>query len=269
MTTNKINTFYTPLGNLDVEHLGHGSLRFELDGMQIYVDPYSDICDYSKLPKADLIFITHAHTDHYDFNAIDLISTPKTEYIISKAVHTCLENDLPTLKLNLDNNALQVDPSTNLVSLATAKSCLKGGSIHTLYNGDHYNLKGMGITAIAAYNIKHKRDNGNPFHIKGEGNGYLINFGGFKMYIAGDTEFILEMNTISLPDIAFLPKNLPYTMADEEFLEAANAIKPKNLYPIHFFEIDAKSLAKRLDKGICMYVDGVHYTNPTLDLELE
>lgn len=269
MTTNKINTFYTPIGNLDVEHLGHGSLRLELNGMQIYVDPYSDVCDYSKLPKADLIFITHAHTDHYDCNAIDLVSTPKTEFIVSKAVETCFNNDLPTLSLNLDNNSLQVDPSTNLVSLESAKLCLKGAPVHVLYNGDTSIIKDLEVTALPAYNIKHKRDNGHPFHIKGEGNGYLVSFGGVKVYIAGDTEFIPEMEYISNPDIAFMPKNLPYTMSDEEFLEAANSIKPKNLYPIHFFEMDAKSLAKGLSKGVCMFVDGVHYTNPTIDLEIE
>lgn len=269
MTNNKINTYYSPLGNLDVEHLGHGSLRLELNGMQIYVDPYSDVCDYALLPKANMIFITHAHTDHYDCNAIDLISTPESEFIISKAVETCIKNDLPTLKLNLDNNPMQVDPSTNLVSLVSAKRCFKDAPIHVLYNGDTKTVNGIEITAVPAYNINQKRENGNPFHIKGEGNGYLLNIGGLKVYIAGDTELIPEMDYISFPDIAFLPKNLPYTMSDSEFLAAVNSIKPKNVYPIHFFEIDAKSLAKGLDKGICLFLDGVHYTNPAIDLELE
>ena len=60
-------------------------------------------------------------------------------------------------------------------------------------------------------------------------------------------------------DIAFLPKNLPYTLSDEKFLEAANMINPKNLFPIHYFEIDGKKLAAGLNPGISMYIDGVNY----------
>ena len=51
-------------------------------------------------------------------------------------------------------------------------------------------------------------------------------------------------------DIAFLPKNLPYTMTDDEFVGLANQLKPAVLYPIHYFEIDYPALSARLDKGI-------------------
>ena len=75
------NTFYTPLGLVNVEHLAHGSLHLDWEGMHIYVDPYSDLYDYSKMKKADLILLTHAHTDHYDCKAIKDIATPNTEFI--------------------------------------------------------------------------------------------------------------------------------------------------------------------------------------------
>ena len=267
MTTCKVNTFYTPVGLLNVKHLGHASLHIDWEGMHIYVDPYSEVCDFTKMKKADLILLTHAHTDHYDCKAIADISTPNTEFIVSKSVGTCIKNDLPKLKLDLDDNELNVDPSTTLEDMLSAISCIKNSTVHVLYNGDEIRTKGIDISAVPAYNIIRKRENGNPYHIKGEGNGYILNFGGFKIYIAGDTELIPEMEYIKFPDMAFLPKNLPYTMSDEEFLEASNRIRPKNLFPYHYFEIDAKHLMRGLMPGICLYVNGVHYTNPVADLE--
>ena len=69
---------------------------------------------------------------------------------------------------------------------------------------------------------------------------------------------LLLMAVAKGADIAFLPKNLPYTLSDEKFIEAANMIKPRNLFPIHYFEIDWKKLAAGLAPGIGLYVDGVH-----------
>ena len=57
-------------------------------------------------------------------------------------------------------------------------------------------------------------------------------------------------------DIAFLPKNLPYTLSDEKFIEAANMIKPKNVYPIHYFELNPQVLVEGLATGICIYIEG-------------
>ena len=87
---------------------------------------------------------------------------------------------------------------------------------------------------------------------------------GFEFYIAGDTELIPEMNDLTPMamqasgglDVAFLPKNLPYTMSDKEFISAANLIHPKFLFPIHYFELDKKVLREGIDTGICTYVNG-------------
>ncbi len=249
------NTFYTPLGLVNVEHLAHGSLHIDWEGMHIYVDPYSDCYDFSKMKKADLILLTHAHFDHYDSKAIAQIATPNTEFIVSKGVETCLMNNLPSMGLNLDDNELNVDPSTNLENALKSVHSLKNCTVITLLNGNSIRIKGIGITATPAYNVENKRDNGKPFHLKGEGNGYLLDMDGFKIYIAGDTEFIPEMEIAKGADIAFLPKNMPYTLSDEKFVEAANFIKPKNLFPIHYFELDPQNL-KGLATGICLYVNG-------------
>lgn len=274
MKTSIYNSFYTPMGLVNIEHLAHGSVHLEWEGMHIYVDPCSDFFDFTGCKKADLILLTHAHTDHYDTKAIEQIAMPNTTFIVSKGVKTCLENDLLSMrssrKLNLDDNPLNVDPSTNLVNMLKIPK-LRHCKVITLENGESVSSIGLTITAVPAYNINQKRDNGKPFHIKGEGNGYIISMQGVDIYFAGDTECIPEMKELAPNaerkskwaksiqgeiDIAFLPKNLPYTMSDEEFVKAANIIKPKNLFPIHYFEMDAKALSKALDTRICLYVNG-------------
>ena len=135
-------------------------------------------------------------------------------------------------------------------------SCIKHSKIDVLKNGDKLTCRGINVEAVPAYNVKRFRSNGKPYHIKGEGNGYILTIGGFRIYFAGDTEFIPEMKAAKGVDIAFLPKNEPYTMLDDEFIMAANFIKPKNLFPIHYFEIDPKILQKGLEPGICLYIEG-------------
>jgi len=113
-------------------------------------------------------------------------------------------------------------------------------------NGDVQTLKDMIIEAVPAYNIQHKRDNGQHFHPKGAGNGYILTFGELRVYVAGDTENIPEMKDIENIDIAFLPMNLPYTMTPEMVADAAKMVKPKILYPYHFGNTDTNQLIELL-----------------------
>jgi L-ascorbate metabolism protein UlaG (beta-lactamase superfamily) len=86
------------------------------------------------------------------------------------------------------------------------------------------------------------RESGEPFHIKGTCNGYVITFGEKRVYVAGDTENTPEMKALEDIDIAFLPMNLPYTMTPEMVADAAKAFKPKILYPYHFGETDVSKI---------------------------
>ena len=113
-------------------------------------------------------------------------------------------------------------------------------------NGDVQTVNGLKIDAIPAYNLVHKRDNGQPFHQKGVGNGYIITFGDKRVYVAGDTENTPEMKSLREIDCAFLPMNLPYTMTPEMVADAAKAFRPKILYPYHFGNTDTSKLLKLL-----------------------
>ncbi len=189
-------------GDLWVHFIGHGSIMLSFNNRIIHVDPFSKLADYSKLPKADLILITHDHQDHLDPAAIDRIKTANTKIILTEK---CAEK-------------------------------VSGGIV--MRNGDVQTVMGIKIEAVPAYNIIHKRDNGQPFHPKGQGNGYVLTFGDKRLYIAGDTENTPEMKALKNIDVAFLPMNLPYTMTPEMVADAAAAFRPKILYPYHYSDTD-------------------------------
>ncbi|MCE5248638.1 MBL fold metallo-hydrolase [bacterium] len=208
--TFETDTFTTSGGDLTITFIGHGTLMFSFGGKIIHVDPWSKLADYSKLPKADIILVTHEHGDHLDLSAIAAASKESTKII-------CTE--------------------------ACAKQ-IKGGEV--MKNGDTKTVSGLKITAIPAYNIVNKRDNGSPFHPKGVGNGYIVTFGDKRVYVAADTENTPEMKALRNIDIAFLPMNLPYTMTPEMVADAARAFRPKVLYPYHFGETDTLKLTELL-----------------------
>jgi len=188
----------TSAGNLEITFIGHGSLMMAFEGKIIHVDPYSRQADYSKLPKADLILLTHDHPDHLDPVALRYVRTSQTMVV------------LPPI----------------------CASKVPGGIVMT--NGGVQTIMGITVEAVPAYNLVHKRDNGQAFHPKGEGNGYVLTFGDKRIYVAGDTENTPEMKALKQIDCAFLPMNLPYTMTPEMVADAAKAFSPKILYPYHY-----------------------------------
>ena len=113
-------------------------------------------------------------------------------------------------------------------------------------NGDVQIIEGIKFEAMPAHNIIHKRDNGQLFHPKGPGNGYILTFGDKRVYVAGDTENIPEMKTLQGIDVAFLPMNLPYTMTPEMVADAVKSFRPKILYPYHYGDTDTSKLLELL-----------------------
>jgi L-ascorbate metabolism protein UlaG (beta-lactamase superfamily) len=206
----------TSTGDLKITFIGHGTLMFTYGGKVVHVDPWSQLADYSKLPKADLVLITHEHRDHLDLKALDAIRKQGTVVIATDIV------------------AKQVK------------------DVLVMKNGDVMASQGFTIEAVAAYNLVHMRSPGTPYHPKGDGNGYVITFADRRVYIAGDSENTPEMKALRNIDVAFLPMNLPYTMTPEMLADAAKAFRPKILYPYHFGETDTQKLAALMkgQKGI-------------------
>jgi L-ascorbate metabolism protein UlaG (beta-lactamase superfamily) len=204
------DTLHTASGDLVVTFIGHGTLMLNQNGTVIHVDPVGYYANYDSLPAADLILVTHQHGDHLDAKSIGKITTAATVLYINRAGFEQL------------------------------------GQGKVLANGDHAEYRGIGIDAVPAYNLVHKRDNGEFFHPRGMGNGYVLNFNGTRVYIAGDTENVPEMAGLAGVDVAFLPMNLPYTMTPEMNAAAVRMIEPKIYYPYHYGDTNLDELLNLL-----------------------
>ncbi len=199
-------------GSLKIHFLGHATLMLDYNGWIIHVDPVGAEADYAALPPADLILITHEHSDHLDPAVVARITRPGTVIVANPA----------------------------------AAEKLRGAV--ALRNGESHTVGSVKVEAVPAYNTSPGRDR---FHPKGRDNGYLLTIAGKRLYIAGDTEDTPEMKALKDIDIAFLPMNQPYTMTPEQVAKAARAFKPRLLYPYHTGDTDTARLAALLEgKGV-------------------
>lgn len=216
--TYEVDAFQTKSGKtLKFYALTHASIRIQYDGKEIEIDPVTKLgnktIDYTSMPKADYLLVTHEHFDHFNPEAIKLLTGDKTRFITNKRCADMF------------------------------------GSGEVMKNGDKIQLANdFTIEAVPAYNITEGRT---QFHPKGRDNGFILTIDGLRIYIAGDTEDIPEMADIKNIDIAFLPCNQPYTMTTEQLVKAAKMIKPKVLFPYHYGQTDVTGIPAQLkDEGI-------------------
>lgn len=201
------DVYQTSGGKLTIQFIGHGTLLFDYNGKVIHIDPWSKLTNYGLLPKADIVLLTHAHADHLDSVALNLIAKTGTQLLLTQE---CFEK-------------------------------LKRGKI--VQNGEVLTVDGIQIEVVPAYNTSVGRER---FHPKGVGNGYILTFGDFRVYVAGDTELIPEMSNFSKLNVVFLPMNQPYTMLPEQIVRAVDILKPQILYPYHFGESSTDELIQKM-----------------------
>jgi L-ascorbate metabolism protein UlaG (beta-lactamase superfamily) len=201
--------FQASTGVLRITPIRHASLLVQAGGQNVYIDPAQG--NFDGLPKADLILITDIHFDHFVPDIIAKLRKPGTVIAGPEAVAQKLTG------------------------------------IEILRNGESKTFGAWGVEAVAAYNLKRGPAPGQFYHEKGRGNGYVLTWGGKRIYVAGDTEAIPEMRALRNIDIAFVPMNLPYTMTPEEAAGAVKAFKPKVVYPYHYRGTDVNVFAKALE----------------------
>ena len=204
------DTIATKDGPLIITFVGHASIYFEWKNEVIHVDPSSREANYYELPKATKIFVTHHHGDHCDPASLKAISQDKTKTFMSSIAH------------EIWNQGMVLRP------------------------GQTINIDGIGIETFPAYNLVHMNDEGQPYHVYGQCNSYLLTIGGMRIFIGGDTENTPEMKALTNIDIAFLPMNLPYTMTPEMVADGAKAFKPKILYVYHYGKSDLDRIRELL-----------------------
>ena len=210
----EVDSFTTQSGKtVKIHALVHSSMRIDFDGTEIEIDPVSKLgektIDYTAMPKADYIFITHEHFDHLDTTAINTLTGENTQLITNQSCADIL------------------------------------GYGTVMANGDILQLADdITVEAFPAYNTSEGHQD---FHPKGRDNGFILTLDGLRIYIAADTEDIPEMANIKDIDIAFLPCNQPYTMTVDQLVNAAQMVKPKVLFPYHYGQTDVSGIPSQLE----------------------
>lgn len=185
-----------------IQWFGQSSVKIQCSGKTIYIDPFViKVAD-----KADVIFITHPHFDHFSEEDLKKVSSPDTTIFCP--------NEL-------------VDKSKNLGFT----------KVYGVAPGFESEWKGISIKAVPAYNIvkndKHPKDK--------KWVGYVLTLNNVKLYHTGDTERIPEMKDINC-DIILLPLGQTYTMNAVD--DAVNAVLDTNAsvaIPIHFGMYEGKA----------------------------
>jgi L-ascorbate metabolism protein UlaG (beta-lactamase superfamily) len=182
----------TTNGDVVFRPVDHASFVMQWNDKFIYNDPASG--SYAGIPKADLILISHTHSDHFQPTVLAGVWKANTIFIAPQAVY----------------NSMAGSFRSNTIVLA---------------NGAATNVLGINIEAVPAYN-------GN--HPLGSGNGYVLTIGGKRIYISGDTGNQPELRALTNIDVAFLCINLPFTMSVSDATNCVRAMRPKVIYPYHY-----------------------------------
>ncbi len=175
---------------------------------------YIDPWKVAESKPADLILVTHGHRDHLSLEDIDRLSTPDTVIVCPAS---CAE-DL-------------------------------SGDVRTISVGDSMQIGQVSVEAVSSYNVD------KPNHPRVAGNvGYIVDVGGRRIYHAGDTDLIPEMDDIHC-DVALLPAGGTYTMDADEAAQALSRIETQVAVPIHWGEIvgseeDAQRFKDQAPKGV-------------------
>jgi L-ascorbate metabolism protein UlaG (beta-lactamase superfamily) len=100
-----------------------------------------------------------------------------------------------------------------------------------IQNAEKRTFAGLEVEAVAAYDLTR----GEPYHPKGEANGYVLTIGGRRLYFAGVTECVPEIRSLRDIDVMFVPMNLPLgRMTPPATADCLRAVKPKVAYPYHY-----------------------------------
>jgi L-ascorbate metabolism protein UlaG (beta-lactamase superfamily) len=178
----------------------HASTVLEWGDITIYVDPTGGAAVFDNQKKPDLILITDIHGDHFNMETLEELDTSRAKIIVPQAV----ADEMPEV----------FTPQLDILD-----------------NGDSKERYGIVVEAIPMYNL---REEAKDFHVKGRGNGYVLNMGDQRVYFSGDTEDIPEMRSLENIDKAFVCMNLPYTMTVVSAAAAVLDFKPGQVYPYHY-----------------------------------
>lgn len=169
------------------------ALQWRDEERTIYIDPWGTGDDP---PPADLIFITHAHFDHFRPDEIEKLRRAGTKLVAPRDVANELTGDVTPVR-----------------------------------PGDRHEVAGVSFTSVPAYNT---REEALGFHPQAnDWVGYVVELGGSRYYHAGDTDHVPELDDVRA-DVAFLPIGGHFTMDWRAAAGLARAMEPGVAVPIHY-----------------------------------
>lgn len=173
-----------------------------------YPEPMDGLPE-ENMPKADYILITHNHQDHVKTATINRLATDKTQIYAPAKCAQLIARDF---------------------TIITPGETWKAGP--------------FSITATYAYNTPQGHSTRKP-HKRGECTGYVVEAAQKRLYHAGDTDYIPEMDMLKNIDIAFLPIGGTFTMDIDEAIRAAKKIQAKLTIPMHFLHAKPEDFAQK------------------------
>lgn len=195
-TTTEVDQKTKP--NIKLMPISHATFVMDWDGQVIYVDPVGGATVFEGMPEAQVVLVTDIHGDHLNAETLAAVRGEATDLVAPTAV----------------NEKISDNPASYVIN-----------------NGDTTTINGLKITAIPMYNLTEGRLDK---HVKGRGNGYVLEKDGYRVYISGDTEDIPEMRSLENIDKAFVCMNLPYTMDINQAASAVLEFAPKEVIPYHY-----------------------------------
>lgn len=196
--------------NLSITWFGHSAFLLKAPGgKSVLIDPW---LDNPKAPvgakdfaPADIILLTHGHSDHFG-NTFEIARRTMAPVVSIHEISLYLQHQ----------------------GLSNVRGMNKGGT--TTFDG-------VKVTMVDA---KHSSDLdvGGAVVPGGEPAGYVIEFeNGFRAYHAGDTSLFGDMKLIAelyRPRLVLLPIGGLYTMDPREAAYACKLLKPKYIIGMHY-----------------------------------
>jgi L-ascorbate metabolism protein UlaG (beta-lactamase superfamily) len=195
--------------NLSITWLGHSSFSLKTPGGKtLLLDPWytgnPSFPENAKPKQADLILVSHGHSDHI----IDAAAT-------AKATGATVVGIWEVTSWLGSKGVQNVEPMN------------KGGTIEA---------KGLRITMTEAVHSSSFEENGIVY--LGEPAGFVVRLeNGQSFYFAGDTALFSDMKLIGelyKPDIAFLPIGDRFTMGPDTAAMAAKWLGVRQVVPMHY-----------------------------------
>ncbi len=186
----------------NIEVFCQNSIRIESEAGRIYVDPFQ----MKEAPgDAAFVLITHDHYDHFSPEDIEKVAGRDTVLIVPEKMEKKAKKEAGSF-----------------------------GRIETVRPGEKKEINGLSFETVASYNLM------KPFHPKSAGwVGYIVNAGGKRIYIAGDTDAVQEAREVKC-DIALVPVGGTYTMDAKKAAELVNEMKPEVAIPVHYGSVAGK-----------------------------